>query len=267
MSMSIRCDGCGLEYAGARAGGKASPRPSSLCAARYLLMLAEIMRFYRRARALMAGDSVRRRPGRRQHARRIPGPGALQPLLRLPLHDAGGERSVVLRPETALAYPARYLFTFLGHHGLLGVKGSPQWRTVTGGSGQLCGEAGRRAPGHPARQPCHGRPPPRPRRRGRRRRRGPKTSTPWSSPRTPPRRSASWPSRPRPKRKLLGRMPLLGQPHRVPPRPAVLPRSGQRPGVVELPAARLRRPAGQGPGQLRPHPAPAPQPADGGRTS
>ena len=37
-------------------------------------------------------------------------------------------------PTTALAYPARYLFTFLGHHGLLGVKGSPQWRTVTGGS-------------------------------------------------------------------------------------------------------------------------------------
>ena len=37
-------------------------------------------------------------------------------------------------PTTALAYPARYLFTFLGHHGLLGVAGSPQWRTVTGGS-------------------------------------------------------------------------------------------------------------------------------------
>ncbi|HCB56488.1 MAG TPA: hypothetical protein DEP82_00700, partial [Arthrobacter bacterium] len=33
-------------------------------------------------------------------------------------------------------YPARYLFTFLGHHGMLGVKGSPQWRTVTGGSGR-----------------------------------------------------------------------------------------------------------------------------------
>ena len=37
-------------------------------------------------------------------------------------------------PTTALAYPARYLFTFLAHHGLLGVEGSPQWRTVTGGS-------------------------------------------------------------------------------------------------------------------------------------
>ena len=37
-------------------------------------------------------------------------------------------------PEVALDYPARYLFTFLEHHGMLGVFGSPEWRTVTGGS-------------------------------------------------------------------------------------------------------------------------------------
>ena len=37
-------------------------------------------------------------------------------------------------PEVSLDYPARYLFAFLDHHGMLGVFGSPQWRTVTGGS-------------------------------------------------------------------------------------------------------------------------------------
>jgi predicted NAD/FAD-binding protein len=37
-------------------------------------------------------------------------------------------------PDTALAYPARYLFSFLQHHGMLTVTGSPTWRTVTGGS-------------------------------------------------------------------------------------------------------------------------------------
>ena len=37
-------------------------------------------------------------------------------------------------PELALDYPARYLFAFLQHHGMLQVFGSPQWRTVTGGS-------------------------------------------------------------------------------------------------------------------------------------
>jgi predicted NAD/FAD-binding protein len=34
----------------------------------------------------------------------------------------------------ALDYPARYLFRFLDHHGLLTLYGSPQWYTVVGGS-------------------------------------------------------------------------------------------------------------------------------------
>ena len=37
-------------------------------------------------------------------------------------------------PAVALEYPARYLFAFLQHHGMLQIFGSPQWRTVTGGS-------------------------------------------------------------------------------------------------------------------------------------
>ena len=37
--------------------------------------------------------------------------------------------------ESALLYPARYLFQFLANHGMLSVTGSPQWFTVTGGSG------------------------------------------------------------------------------------------------------------------------------------
>ena len=36
--------------------------------------------------------------------------------------------------DTALLYPARYLFRFLEHHGMLRVTGSPQWYTVVGGS-------------------------------------------------------------------------------------------------------------------------------------
>jgi predicted NAD/FAD-binding protein len=36
--------------------------------------------------------------------------------------------------EVALLYPARYLFRFLDHHGMLAVTGSPQWFTVAGGS-------------------------------------------------------------------------------------------------------------------------------------
>ena len=55
MSMSVRCDGCGLEYAGARAKGRGIiPRPSTLLRGRYLRMLLEVTRFHRRARALLA---------------------------------------------------------------------------------------------------------------------------------------------------------------------------------------------------------------------
>jgi uncharacterized protein len=36
--------------------------------------------------------------------------------------------------RTSLEYPALYLFRFLDNHGMLSVTGSPQWRTVTGGS-------------------------------------------------------------------------------------------------------------------------------------
>jgi predicted NAD/FAD-binding protein len=138
MSMSIRCDGCGLEYAGARDGARGIiARPSSLLRGRYLLMLLEVTRFYRKARALLNTP--------------VPAVSPEEAVPELTLgeflerenfspyfvsHFMTPVVSAVWScdPTTALAYPARYLFTFLGHHGLLGVKGSPQWRTVTGGS-------------------------------------------------------------------------------------------------------------------------------------
>ena len=49
-------------------------------------------------------------------------------------------------PAVALDYPARYLFTFLEHHGMLGVFGSPQWRTVTGGSREYVERVAARLP-------------------------------------------------------------------------------------------------------------------------
>ncbi|HSU45328.1 MAG TPA: FAD-dependent oxidoreductase [Arthrobacter sp.] len=139
MSMSIRCDGCGLEYAGARDGARGIiARPSSLLRGRYLLMLLEVTRFYRKARELL----------------RTAPPSAVSDEVAVPELTLGefverGKFSPYFishfmtpvvsavwscDPTTALAYPARYLFTFLGHHGMLGIKGSPQWRTVTGGS-------------------------------------------------------------------------------------------------------------------------------------
>ncbi|NEE54620.1 amine oxidase, partial [Streptomyces sp. SID8455] len=53
MSMSVRCEGCGLEYAGARGPAGLLAQPRSLLRGPYLRMLAEVPRFHRAARALL----------------------------------------------------------------------------------------------------------------------------------------------------------------------------------------------------------------------
>lgn len=53
MSMSVRCEGCGLEYAGARGAAGLFARPGSAVRGPYLRMLAEVLRFHRAARTLL----------------------------------------------------------------------------------------------------------------------------------------------------------------------------------------------------------------------
>ncbi|MGW5309863.1 NAD(P)/FAD-dependent oxidoreductase [Nocardia thailandica] len=129
MSMSVRCDGCGLEYAGARGLPGLFPRAGHLARGRYLRLLAEVPRFHRLARAeLAAGTDAERTVADFLAA------AGFSPYFRThfltPLISAVWSCD----PRTALRYPARYLFTFLEHHGMLTVFGSPTWRTVTGGS-------------------------------------------------------------------------------------------------------------------------------------
>jgi uncharacterized protein len=127
MSMSVQCAGCGLEYAGQR-GAAGILAGTGRGGRRYLRMLTEVPRFHRRARRLLAAGD----PG-----------------LTLGQFLADGRFSRYFRthfalpvvaavwscpPDTALRYPASYLFRFLANHGMLSVTGSPPWRTVAGGS-------------------------------------------------------------------------------------------------------------------------------------
>jgi predicted NAD/FAD-binding protein len=48
--------------------------------------------------------------------------------------------------EDARGYPARHLFAFLDHHGMLSIAGSPSWRTVVGGSASYVEALVRRLP-------------------------------------------------------------------------------------------------------------------------
>ncbi len=127
MSMSIRCDGCGLEYAGAKGVGGLFAQPRSLARPAYLRMLVEVKRFHRHARRVLAtGDDTVTLAG-------FLADGYSAYFVR---HFMIPVVSCVwsMAPSQALDYPARYLFAFLDNHGMLSVTGSPPWRTVVGGS-------------------------------------------------------------------------------------------------------------------------------------
>ena len=129
MSMSVRCDATGLEYAGARGLGGLFPTLRNLARPRYLAMLAEVKSFHRAATHLLRGEQGDDQPLREFLARRNFSPFFVEYFI-TPLIAAVWS----CPPAMALDYPARYLFTFLEHHGMLTVFGSPVWRTVVGGS-------------------------------------------------------------------------------------------------------------------------------------
>ena len=131
MSLSVSDPATGVEYAGALGPRGLFATRSSLTSRDHWRLLLEIPRFHRRARAVLAAGD----------------PGDDDRTLRDVLREGGFSPGFVRHfmeplvaavwscdPARALDYPARYLFTFLEHHGMLGVFGSPQWRTVTGGS-------------------------------------------------------------------------------------------------------------------------------------
>jgi uncharacterized protein len=129
MSFGVRCEGCGLEYAGARGMQGVVPSAGVLGRPRYLRMLGEVRRFHRHARAVLRDpaadeltlDDFLRDGGYSQY---------FADHFMLPLTGAVWSSS----PSTIRDFPARYLIRFFANHGMLTVTNSPQWRTVTGGS-------------------------------------------------------------------------------------------------------------------------------------
>jgi uncharacterized protein len=129
MSFGVRCEQCGLEYAGARGLAGMAATPRKLMQPEYLRMLLEVKRFHRQARVLLRDPAADRMTlgafldrGRysvyfHDHFM-LPLTGAIWSC------DAGQMRE----------FPARYLIRFFANHGMLTVKHSPAWRTVTGGS-------------------------------------------------------------------------------------------------------------------------------------
>lgn len=129
MSMSVCCEGCGLEYAGAKGLSGLFAAPGSLFSPRYLRLLTEVTRFHRLARAELArGVEEGRTLGEFLGAAGFSSYFVTH--FMVPLVAAVWS----CPPDAALDYPVGYLLAFLDHHGMLTVFGSPTWRTVTGGS-------------------------------------------------------------------------------------------------------------------------------------
>ena len=130
MSMSVRCEGCGLEYAGGRGIRGVFAQPRRLIDPRFVRMLWQVSRFHRRALAFLRTTDDENLTTYGEFLEREGFSGYFIAHYAVPVVSCVWSAG----RETALAYPARYLFRFLDHHGLLKIAGSPQWYSVAGGS-------------------------------------------------------------------------------------------------------------------------------------
>ena len=130
MSMSVRDDRSGIEFAGGRGLPGFVARPGQLARGAYWRMLTGVRRFHRLARVFLEGSSDEDPTTFGEFIRAAGfGPDFVRlyavPVVACVWSTGGGD---------ALDYPARYLFRFLDHHGMLSIGDSPQWFTVVGGS-------------------------------------------------------------------------------------------------------------------------------------
>jgi uncharacterized protein len=130
MSISVRCEGCGLEYAAGRGMRGMFSQRRRLVDPRFMHMLLEVKRFHRRASAFLRSADHENLVTYGQFLRREGFSDFYIAHYAIPVVSCVWSAG----RETTLMYPARYLFQFLEHHGMLRVTGSPQWYSVVGGS-------------------------------------------------------------------------------------------------------------------------------------
>lgn len=129
MTMSIDCKGCGLQYVGGRGAKGILAKPIKLLDPRFLMMLIEVPRFYKAARRLLVkpennlltwGEFLAEQKFSNYFVKHY-----AIPVVSCVWSSGDGD---------SLEYPAKHLFEFLNHHGMLELGNSPIWKTVVGGS-------------------------------------------------------------------------------------------------------------------------------------
>jgi uncharacterized protein len=127
MSFSVRCGRSGLEYQGSSLNGLFAQR-SNIFRPSFHHMLWDILRFNRSAVDFLREQDFSLELGeylvRNRYSRSF-------------LHNylvPMGAAIWSAQPGRFLQFPARFIIAFFNNHGLLTVRGHPQWKTVLGGA-------------------------------------------------------------------------------------------------------------------------------------
>ncbi len=127
MSFSVTDDRGDFEYASTGLNGLFAKR-SHLLAPWYYRMLHDLNRFHTEAHELLGDESEGPSLGDWLEAKQFSRPF----IDRLIVPQASAVWSA--DPKQMWSFPAKFLAEFFDNHGMLAVRGRPQWRTVVGGS-------------------------------------------------------------------------------------------------------------------------------------
>ena len=119
-------DGLDFEYSATSPNGLFASR-GNLIKPSFHRMVADLVRFNREARELLGSEedpSLREWLAERRYSRDF--------VERLIVPQASAVWSA--DPAQMWSFPARFLVEFFDNHGMLGFRGRPRWRTITGGS-------------------------------------------------------------------------------------------------------------------------------------
>jgi uncharacterized protein len=127
MSFSLRCERTGLEYSGTSINSLFAQRRNFLRPS-FLRMIADILRFNRECRALLAGGDDRLTLGEYLDA------NGYSPAFRDRYIVPMGMSIWSASESAMLSFPARFFVEFFDKHGFLNVDDRPVWQAVKGGS-------------------------------------------------------------------------------------------------------------------------------------
>ena len=129
MSFSVRCDKTGLEYQGSSLNGLFAQR-RNLMRPSFYRMLRDVLRFNRQSIELLQGEDYDLELGQYLDQNRYSREFIEHYLIPM------GAAIWSAPPERFRQFPARFIINFFNNHGLLTVRGHPQWKTVQGGAVQ-----------------------------------------------------------------------------------------------------------------------------------